>query len=93
LTPARSLAVDRRIFPLPALTFVETLQPLISADGRIHKWIDCNRFAISQDTGGAIRGPGRADFFWGNGPYAEVAAGHMQHKGKLYFLVLKPDKR
>lgn len=93
LTPARSLAVDRRIFPLPALTFVETLQPLISADGRIHQWIDFNRFAISQDTGGAIRGPGRADFFWGNGPYAEIAAGHMQHRGKLYFLILKPDKR
>jgi membrane-bound lytic murein transglycosylase A len=47
---------------------------------------------LNQDTGGAIRGPGRADLFWGNGPYAEIAAGHLAHTGKLYFLILKPDK-
>ncbi|NNK85125.1 MAG: hypothetical protein HKO91_06195, partial [Desulfobacterales bacterium] len=38
-----------------------------------------------------IRGPGRADLFWGNGKYARIAAGYMQHTGKLYFLVLKQD--
>jgi membrane-bound lytic murein transglycosylase A len=36
-------------------------------------------------------GPGRADIFWGEGPYAELAAGHLKHPGKLYFLVLKPE--
>jgi membrane-bound lytic murein transglycosylase A len=46
---------------------------------------------LNQDTGGAIKGPGRADMFWGDGIYAEIVAGHMQHHGKLYFLVLKPD--
>jgi membrane-bound lytic murein transglycosylase A len=91
LTPGRSIAVDRRIFPLPALAFIKTKQPLIDGAGRIHRWIECTRFAVSQDTGGAIRGPGRADLFWGNGPYAEIAAGHMQHLGQLYFMVLKPD--
>jgi membrane-bound lytic murein transglycosylase A len=31
------------------------------------------------------------DIFWGNGPYAEIAAGHMQHKGSFYLLVLAPE--
>jgi membrane-bound lytic murein transglycosylase A len=46
---------------------------------------------LNQDTGGAIQGEGRADFFWGGGPYAEIAAGHLKHPGKLYLLVLRPD--
>ncbi len=89
LTPGRSIATDRRIFPKAALSFIETKQPLIDAKGRIQKWAELNRFVLNQDTGGAIRGPGRADLFWGNGPYAELAAGHMQHRGSMYFLVLK----
>jgi membrane-bound lytic murein transglycosylase A len=91
LTPGRSIATDRRIFPQAALAFIETKKPLISGEGRIQKWMDLSRFALNQDTGGAIRGPGRADLFWGNGIYAEIAAGHLQHPGKLYFLILKPD--
>ncbi|MFC1857263.1 murein transglycosylase A [Thermodesulfobacteriota bacterium] len=90
LTPGRSIATDRRLFPQTALCFIETRKPLINGDGRIHQWINFSRFVLNQDTGGAIRGPGRADLFWGNGRYAEIAAGHMQHPGKLYFLVLKP---
>ena len=91
LTPGRSIALDRRIFPLSALAFIETQKPLINGDGEIHNWTSFSRFVLNHDTGGAIRGPGRADLFWGNDPYAEIAAGHMQHKGKLYFLVLKPS--
>jgi membrane-bound lytic murein transglycosylase A len=45
---------------------------------------------LNQDTGGAIQGAGRVDLFWGNGLYAEIAAGHMKHEGELYFLVKKP---
>jgi membrane-bound lytic murein transglycosylase A len=93
LTPGRSIALDRRIFPLSALAFIEAEKPLINGDGKIHNWINFSRFVLNHDTGGAIRGPGRADLFWGNDPYAEIAAGHMQHKGKLYFLVLDFDKR
>jgi len=92
LTPGRSLALDRRLFPPAALVFMETKLPLVSGDGQIQKWTDCARFVLNQDTGGAIRGPGRADLFWGDGPYAEIAAGFMQHPGNLYFLVLKPDE-
>ena len=90
LTPGRSIAVDRRLFPLPALAFIKTQKPIIDGSGQIIRWVDFSRFVVSQDTGGAIRGPGRSDLFWGNGMYAEIAAGHMQHKGNLYFLVLKP---
>jgi len=89
LTPGRSIALDRRIFPPAALAFIETEKPLIDDTGQIHSWQRFSRFALNQDTGGAIRGPGRADLFWGNGPYAEIAAGHLKHTGKLYFLVLK----
>ena len=92
LTPGRSIALDRRIFPPAALAFIQTQKPVVDSAGQIDSWTDFNRFVLNQDTGGAIRGPGRADLFWGNGPYAEIAAGHLAHTGKLYFLILKPDK-
>ena len=92
LTPGRSVALDRRIFPPAALAFIRTKKPVIDSTGGIDSWVDCSRFVLNQDTGGAIRGPGRADLFWGSGPYAEIAAGHLAHTGKLYFLILKPDR-
>ena len=92
LTPGRSIALDREIFPLAGLAFIETKIPLIDGDAQIHKWVELSRFALNQDTGGAIQGPGRADLFWGNGSYAQIAAGHMKYSGSLYFLVLKPDR-
>jgi membrane-bound lytic murein transglycosylase A len=92
LTPGRSIALDKRIFPPAALAFIQTKKPIVDGAGQIDSWTDCNRFVLNQDTGGAIRGPGRADLFWGNGPYAEIAAGHLAHTGKLYFLILKPDR-
>jgi membrane-bound lytic murein transglycosylase A len=91
LTPGRSIALDKRIFPPAALAYIRTKKPVVNGAGQIDSWTDCNRFVLNQDTGGAIRGPGRADLFWGNGPYAEIAAGHLAHTGKLYFLILKPD--
>jgi len=91
LTPGRSIALDRYIFPPAALAFIQTEKPEIDSTGQIHNWQPFTRFALNQDTGGAIRGPGRADLFWGSGPYAKIAAGHMKHPGELYFLVLKPD--
>ena len=91
LTPGRSIALDRTLFPPAALAFIATRKPLIDGQGRIAAWEDCRRFALNQDTGGAIRGPGRADLFWGSGIEAEIAAGHLKHPGTLYFLVLRPD--
>jgi membrane-bound lytic murein transglycosylase A len=93
LTPGRSLALDLKLFPPAALAFIETSKPIGDAFGRVQSWTACRRFALNQDTGGAITGPGRADLFWGSGPYAELAAGHLKHPGTLYFMVLKPDAR
>ncbi|VEN74167.1 conserved hypothetical protein [Candidatus Desulfarcum epimagneticum] len=92
LTPGRSLATDRRIFPEGALAFIRTQKPVMDESGAIQEWTDMSRFVLNQDTGGAIRGPGRADIFWGDGEYAEMAAGHMKHRGEMFFLVLKDVK-
>jgi membrane-bound lytic murein transglycosylase A len=91
LTSGRSLAVDRSIFPMASLSFIQTTVPVISGDGKIQEWKACTRFVLNQDTGGAIKGAGRADLFFGSGPYAETAAGHLKHEGDLFFLVMKPD--
>ncbi len=90
LTPGRSIALDWRLFPWAGLAFIEAQKPILGSNGQIDSWENCSRFVLNQDTGGVIRGPGRADLFWGNGTYAEIAAGHMQHPGRLYFLILKP---
>jgi len=90
LTPVRSIALDRKLFPAAALAFIETQKPELDHYGQLFQWSDLKAFVLNQDTGGAIKGAGRADVFWGNGEYAEIAAGHMQHPGKLYFLVLNP---
>ncbi|NNG01428.1 MAG: murein transglycosylase [Desulfobacteraceae bacterium] len=90
LTPIRSIALDRRIFPLAALAYIDTKIPEIRDEQAIDTWLDLKAFVVNQDTGGAIRGTGRVDLFWGNGKAAEMAAGHMQHDAMLYFLVLKP---
>ena len=92
LTPDRSLAVDRRVMPMATLAFIRTEKPLVAPDdpGEIREWVAFSRFVLNQDTGGAIRGPGRADLFWGAGDYAELAAGHLQHPGELFVLVLDP---
>ena len=91
LTPGRSVAVDRRVFPMAAPAFLQTQIPVVDGNGRIDRWMAFSAFALNQDTGGAIRGPGRVDIFWGNGPYAEIAAGHMQQSGSFYLLVLVPE--
>jgi len=91
LTPGRSIATDRRLFPPAALALVQTEKPILDHTGNIARWIPFSRFTLNQDTGGAIKGPGRADIFWGNGPYAEITAGHLQHQGTFYFFVLKTD--
>jgi membrane-bound lytic murein transglycosylase A len=90
LTPGRSLALDSRLFPKGALCFITTQKPVLNQEGEIKEWVTFSRFMVNQDTGGAIKGTGRADIFWGSGPYAETAAGYMQHEGRLYMLIKKP---
>ena len=88
LTPERSIALDDKLFPKGALCFIAARKPVVEGD-RIVEWSQMTRFMVNQDTGGAIRGAGRADIFWGSGPYAETAAGHMKHDGDLYVLLPK----
>ncbi len=90
LTPGRSVALDSRLFPKGALCFVSCQKPIVDNNGEITGWTKFSRFVLNQDTGGAIRGSGRADLFWGSGPHAEVTAGHLQHDGELYVLIKKP---
>jgi membrane-bound lytic murein transglycosylase A len=47
------------------------------------------RLVLNQDTGGAIRGPGRLDLFYGTGPLAGELAGRMKYEGRLFFLAPK----
>jgi membrane-bound lytic murein transglycosylase A len=92
LTPARSIATDARLFPPSGLAFVRTERPRRLPDGRVG-WSPVSRFVLNQDTGGAIRGPGRVDVFWGRGADADLAASEMKQLGELYFLVPKAPRR
>ncbi len=90
LTPGRSIALNSRLFPKGALCFISSKKPVLNGEGEIERWTKFSRFVLNQDTGGAIKGAGRADIFWGNDHYAEIAAGHMKHEGELYLLIKKP---
>jgi membrane-bound lytic murein transglycosylase A len=88
LTPGRSIATDSKLFPKGALGFIAAQKPVIE-NGMIKAWAPFTRFVMNQDTGGAIKGPGRVDLFFGQGQEAELSAGNLQHEGELYFLVRK----
>ena len=81
LTNEYSLAVDARTIPLGAPVFLSTTYPSDSAP--------LNRLMLAQDTGGAIRGAVRADFFWGFGQEAGAMAGRMKQQGRLWVLFPK----
>ncbi|MBU1341300.1 MAG: MltA domain-containing protein [Proteobacteria bacterium] len=91
VTAFRSIATDSRIFPKGALCFMQSQLPDTIRINPIKEWEKASFFVMNQDTGGAIRGPSRADLFCGNNNYAGFTAGHMNQYGKLFFLVLKPD--
>lgn len=89
VTAGRSLATDARLFPKGALTLIQTEIPVIDGAGRLTGWRPITRFVLNQDTGGAIRGPQRADLYFGTGDEAAGLAGYMNRPGKIFFLVLK----
>jgi membrane-bound lytic murein transglycosylase A len=79
LTPERSIAVDPRQVTLGAPVFLATTRP--------NDTQPLNRLMLAQDTGGAIRGVVRADFFWGSGVEAGSQAGRMRQKGSMWVLM------
>ena len=89
LTPWRSIATDQRLFPLGALAYIECEKPVFDKEKRISGWEKFGRFVLNQDTGGAIRGADRVDFFTGHGELSELVAGNMKQKGRLFFLLKK----
>jgi len=91
LTVGRSLAVDSTCFPAPMVGYLETELPVFADDGFLSGWESLHRFVVNQDTGAAIRGPGRVDLFLGGDAYAARAAGVMKQPGALYFLLLKEE--
>lgn len=81
LTAGRSLAIDPRAIPQGAPVFLSTTWPNTNKP--------LNRLMVAQDTGSAIKGGVRADFFWGFGQEAANQAGKMKQKGKMWVLLPK----
>jgi membrane-bound lytic murein transglycosylase A len=78
LAAGRAIAVDPRSIPLGAPVFLATTWPLSNRP--------LQRLVLAQDTGGAIRGPLRVDFFWGFGEDAAHEAGRMKQAGQIWLL-------
>lgn len=83
---------DKKKFTADGIKPREAQTKITTGNGEIKKAV-FSGFVLNQDTGGAIKGAGRADFFCGNGVVAEYVAGHMKERGRLYFLVLKEGGR
>ena len=81
LTPERSIAVDARYVTLGAPVYLDTTRPADNAP--------LDRLMLAQDTGGAIRGVVRADFYWGSGEEAGDQAGRMRQQGRMWLLMPK----
>jgi membrane-bound lytic murein transglycosylase A len=79
LSEGRSIAVDPRSVPLGAPVFLATTYPLSDQP--------LERLVMAQDTGGAIKGVVRADFFWGFGAEAGREAGKMRQQGRMWVLL------
>jgi membrane-bound lytic murein transglycosylase A len=69
----------------------QTELPRIDSAGRLVGWRPVARFALIQDTGGAIRGLQRADIYFGSREEAAGLAGYMNRPGKMFFLLLKSN--
>lgn len=81
ILPEKSVAVDAKFVPLGAPVFLSTTEPNSAKP--------LKRMMMAQDTGGAIKGGVRADFFWGVGFDAGAKAGAMKQAGKIWVLLPK----
>jgi membrane-bound lytic murein transglycosylase A len=88
VTAERSIATDKNLMPPGALAMVQTRIPYFTPAQKIEQ-IPVNRFVLDQDTGSAIKGPGRVDIFMGTGKIAKERSGLMNTPGQLYYLLLK----
>jgi membrane-bound lytic murein transglycosylase A len=88
ITPERSIATDKSLMPPGALALVNTSLPYPTTGNRL-EYRTVSRFVLDQDTGSAIKGPGRVDYFMGTGKLAGDRAGITGGNGSLYYLLLK----
>lgn len=84
LTAHRSLAVDATVHAMGVPIWLDTSAPG-EREGDADRSV--RRLMIAQDTGGAIRGPVRGDYFWGFGDEAGEIAGRMRHRGRMFVLI------
>jgi membrane-bound lytic murein transglycosylase A len=89
VTPWRSIATDKSIFPRACLAYLATTLPQMQ--GGTAAIQPYHGFALDQDTGGAIRAAGRCDVYMGVGDEAGELAGQTYQEGRLYYLFLKPE--
>ena len=85
----RTIATDKSIYPRGCLAFLKTVLP--RPTGAMVTKAPYTGFALDQDTGGAIRAPGRCDVYMGIGDRAGQMAGQIYEEGQLYYLFLKPS--
>jgi membrane-bound lytic murein transglycosylase A len=88
LTAERSIATDKSLMPPGALALIRAAIPFVNPTGKIQEQI-VSRYVLDQDTGGAIKGAGRVDYFLGTGKLAGDRAGVTVSNGQLFYLLLK----
>jgi len=81
ISSERSVAIDRKYIPLGAPVFLSTTEP--------NSNVPLNKLMMAQDTGGAINGGVRADFYWGQGKIPGSKAGSMKQSGEIWVLLPK----
>jgi membrane-bound lytic murein transglycosylase A len=88
VTAERSIATDKSLMPPGALALINNAFPFPAPGGGMVRR-QVSRFVLDQDTGSAIKGPGRVDYFMGTGEMAGNRAGVTGGNGQLYYLLLK----
>jgi len=89
LTAGRSIATDHSVYPQGALAYLIARRPVLNGGGKPLGKVPLRRFVLNQDTGAAMKGSCRVDFFWGTGEKAGMMAGELRDEGKIYFLTEK----
>lgn len=88
VTDERSIATDKSLMPPGALALIYTRIPQLDPQKQLIT-PTVSRYVLDQDTGSAIKGPGRVDIFFGTGDVAKAKAGLVDWGGDLYYLLLK----
>ena len=89
VSQGRTSATDLRFFPKGAIAFLDVDEPHFKNEisEEVDSWENKPRLVFDQDTGGAIRGGGRVDLYFGEDEKAAQYAGVMRQMSKLYYLV------